>query len=258
MRWKLEHILKKRGGSILYDDEAIVCINKPAGFLVLPDRFDFGRPNLSSLLNEVYGPIFVVHRIDKDTSGLIVFAKTAQAHASLSGAFERREVQKSYRAIVRGNPTSDSGTIDLPIIENPSGTMSIARAGGKESRTEYTVLERFHGYAFLALQPRTGRTHQIRIHLKAMRLPILGDSIYGNGDGFYLSSIKSNYRLKTPEEKPLLKRTALHACSLSFLHPTTKEGIRLQVQLPKDMDAVLKSLRKYRFATQPQRIENAN
>ncbi len=255
MRWKLEHILKKKGGGILCDDEAIVCINKPSGFLAIPDRYDAGLPNLYSLLKDVFGSIFIVHRIDKDTSGVIVFAKTAEAHAILSRAFEGREVLKEYRAIVLGNPISENGIIDLPITESQSGTMNIAD-GGKESQTEYSVLERFQGYALLALRPRTGRTHQIRVHLKAMQIPILGDPLYGNGDGFYLSSVKSNYRLKTSEEKPLLKRTALHACSLDFLHPATQIRVRFQVPLPKDMEAVLKSLRKYNALDQLRRGES--
>lgn len=246
MRWKLEHMLKKKGAGILFEDEVIVCINKPAGVLVLPDRFDRNQPNLYSLLKEVYGSIFIVHRIDKDTSGLMVFAKTAEAHARLNAAFEKREVQKKYRAIVQGTPKDNRGIIDLPIIERASGTMGIAETGGKKSCTEYVVLERFQGYALMELQPRTGRTHQIRVHLSARQLPILGDPLYGGSDGFYLSSVKSNYRLKNnEEERPLIKRSALHAFSLVFMHPSTKEQMQIEAPLPKDMESVLKSLRKY-------------
>ncbi len=248
MRWKLEHILQKRGGGILFDDETILCLNKPSGLLVLPDRFDTARPNLYSLLQEIFGSIFVVHRIDKDTSGVILFAKTAEAHASLNGAFEKREVQKEYRAIVQGNPRMDSDIINLPIIEHSTGTMGIATSGGKISRTEYAVLERFQGYALVALRPQTGRTHQIRVHLSAVQLPILGDALYGSGGEFCLSSIKNNYRLKGKEEQPLLKRTALHASSLAFVHPFTKERMQFSAPLPKDMEAVINSLRKYRPA----------
>ncbi len=245
MRWKLEHILQKRGGGILFDDEAILCLNKPGGMLVLPDRFDTAQPNLYSLLKEVFGSIFVVHRLDKDTSGVLLFAKTAQAHASLNGAFERHEVQKEYRAIVQGNPKADSDIINLPIIEHSTGTMGIATSGGKISKTEYTVLERFQEYALVALRPQTGRTHQLRVHLSAIQLPILGDAMYGSGGGFYLSSIKNKYRVKGREEQPLLKRTALHASSLAFMHPSTKERMEFSAPMPKDMEAVIKSLRKY-------------
>jgi 23S rRNA pseudouridine1911/1915/1917 synthase len=251
MRRKLEHILKKEGGGILYEDEALVCIDKPGGFLALPDRYDALLPNLYFLIKEVYGSIFVVHRIDKDTSGLILFAKTEQAHASLSSAFEKHEVDKEYRAIVEGSPKKDSGIIDVPIVEKSAGIMGVTGSGGKKSSTEYAVLERFRGFALVALRPRTGRTHQIRVHLSAIQLPILGDSLYGHAGGFYLSSVKSNYRLKRQEEHPLLNRTALHASSLLFLHPSTKERVHLESPLPKDMEAVLQSLRKYRSAMLP-------
>lgn len=245
MRWKLEHILKKKGAGILFEDDVIIAIDKPTGLLVLPDRFDEERLNLYSLLKEIYGSIFVVHRIDKDTSGVIVFAKTADAHKRLSMAFESRDVKKNYRAIVQGVPEKDNGSIDLPINETSNGRMAIARTKGKKSLTEYTVIERFQRYALLDIQPQSGRTHQIRVHLCAIQLPILGDPLYGDGRGFYLSSIKKDYRLKKDEEQPLLKRTALHAYSLVCAHPITRETIKLLAPLPKDMVAVLKSLRKY-------------
>lgn len=252
MRWKLEHILKRKGAGILFEDDVIIAINKPAGLLVLPDRFDIERLNLYSLLKEIFGSIFVVHRIDKDTSGVIVFAKTADAHTLLSMAFESRDVKKYYRAIVQGFPEKDNDIIDLPITETSDGKMSIARTKGKESLTEYAVIERFQEYALLDIQPQSGRTHQIRVHLCAIQLPILGDPLYGDGRGFYLSSIKKDYRLKENEEQPLIKRTALHAYSLSFAHPITRQTIKLHAPLPKDMEAVLKSLRKYGSKIQTQ------
>jgi 23S rRNA pseudouridine955/2504/2580 synthase/23S rRNA pseudouridine1911/1915/1917 synthase len=246
MRWKLEHILKKNGGGILYEDDAIIVINKPAGFLTLPDRFDQNQENLYTLLKEIFGNIFVIHRIDKDTSGIIIFARTSVAHARLSVSFERREIQKRYLAIVHGTTANNQGLINLPISEGSAGKMRIDRTAGKESLTEYIVLERFQKYTFLEVKPQTGRTHQIRIHLNAIQLPILCDPLYGDGEGFFLSSIKKGYRLKEKEELPLIKRTALHAFSLLCSHPMTGKKLEIQSRLPKDMDAVLKSLRKYK------------
>jgi 23S rRNA pseudouridine1911/1915/1917 synthase len=247
MRWKLEHILKKGSGGILLEDNAVLVINKPAGLLVLPDRYDHTIFNLYDLLKETFGTIFVVHRIDRETSGVVLFAKTAEAHAQLNAAFEQRQVEKKYRAIVIGTSHADSGSINLPIIENEHGIrkMKIDTKKGKESRTDYAVMERFDGYAFVEARPHTGRTHQIRIHLSSIGLPILADPLYGDGRGFFLSTIKRNYQGKE-KEQPLLRRTALHAFSLSFSHPVTRENILIEAPLPKDMEAVLKALRKYK------------
>lgn len=246
MRWKLEHILKKGSGGILLEDDAVLAINKPAGLLVLPDRYDHSLLNLYDLLKETFGTIFVVHRIDRETSGVVLFAKTAEAHAQLNTAFEQRQVEKKYRAIVAGTSHTDSGCIDLPIIENEHGVrkMKIDTKKGKETRTDYSVMERFGGYALIEARPHTGRTHQIRVHLSAVGLPILADPLYGDGRGFFLSTIKRNYQGKE-EEQPLLGRTALHAFSLSFIHPVTSGNVLVEAPLPKDMEAVLKALRKY-------------
>jgi 23S rRNA pseudouridine1911/1915/1917 synthase len=246
MRWKLENILKKNGGGILLEDETVIVLNKPAGLLVLPDRFDRKLINLYELLKETFGTIFIVHRIDRETSGVVLFAKTAEAHAFLNTAFEQRQVSKLYQAIVVGSPNSDSGCIDLPIAENEHGVrkMKIDKKNGKEAITDYKVLERFQGNALIEAKPHTGRTHQIRVHLSALGFPILADPLYSNSGWFFLSSIKRNYK-SNGEEKPLLARTALHAFSLSFMNPATGETMFIEAPLPKDMETVLKVLKKY-------------
>ena len=246
MRWKLENILKKNGGGILMEDDTMIVLNKPAGLLVLPDRFNRKLVNLYELLKETFGKIFIVHRIDRETSGLVLFAKTAEMHALLNTLFEQRKVEKTYRAIVVGSPRDDHGRIELPLAESTHGVkkMMIDKKNGKEAITDYRVIERFHEYTLMQVVLHTGRTHQIRIHLSAIGLPLLSDSLYGSGDLFFLSNIKRNYK-SDGNEKPLLARTALHAFSLSFIQPLTAQNLFLEAPLAKDMETVLKVLKKY-------------
>lgn len=246
MERKLKWRLESAGAEILYDDDDIIVLDKPANLLVIPDRYRHNLPNLLSILTEELGKIFVVHRLDKETSGVVLFAKTAEAHASLNEQFEGRLVEKMYVGIATGEPHDEQGRIDSPLAESSiPGVMRVDRKSGKESVTEYRVLERFHGYTLLEMRPRTGRTHQIRVHLKSIGIPLLGDKIYGEGKPFYLSSVKASYR-PSGEEKPLLDRTALHAFALSFDHPRTGERSNHSAGLPKDMNAVLRYLRKFR------------
>lgn len=246
MRWKLEHILKKGGGGILLEDDTVIAINKPAGLLVLPDRYDHNLLNLYDLLKETFGTIFVVHRIDRETSGVVLFAKTAEMHALMNKTFEQRQVEKLYWAIVVGTPNADGGRIDLPLAENERGIrkMKVDKKNGKEAITDYKVVEKFKSYALIEATPHTGRTHQIRVHLSAIGLPILADPLYSNSGWFFLSSIKQNYK-SNEEEKPLIMRTALHALSLSFINPVNRERMLIKAPIPKDMEATLKVLRKY-------------
>ena len=247
MKRKLTWLLNSRGVEIVEEDDALMVLDKPSNLLVLPDLFNQTLPNLSTIIREELGEIFVVHRIDRETSGLIVFAKTAEAHASLNRQFEGREVEKIYHAIVLGTPLQKKGTIDAPLSESSrqKGMMRVDEKEGKESITEYSVQEEFKGYALVEARPKTGRTHQIRVHLQSIGTPILGDQKYGGGEGFYLSQVKSGYK-GVEEEKPLLHRTALHVASLAFLHPLSGEPLQFSLPLPKDMKSVLKYLRKFR------------
>lgn len=231
----------------IFEDDCIVVIDKPAKLLVLPDRYDQSVVNLYHFLRDRYGSIFVVHRIDRETSGLIVFAKTEESHRGLSQQFESRTVQKTYRAICMGEYSGETGTIDLSLgpSRNSKGKMRIDERHGKEAITNFKVLEQFEGYTYVEAKPETGRTHQIRVHLSAINLPIMGDSLYGGGDHFYLSKIKPKYKL-AGEEKPLLDRTALHASKIVFLHPVSGTTIGLETDLPKDMRIVLKYLKQLR------------
>lgn len=247
MRRKFDLILKARNGSVIYEDDRIIVIEKPPHLLVLPDRFDRSIPNLYEMLKAEFGGIFVVHRIDKETSGVIVFAKDAETHSYLNSQFEHRDIHKKYEVIVVGRPSETDGVIDAPISENSShpGVMKLSRKHGKPSVTSYRVDELFDGYAFVEALPESGRQHQIRVHLASIGLPVMCDKTYGDGEPFFLSHVKANY-YSSGEEKPLLSRTALHAHSLSFTHPVTGEPVTFEAALPKDMRMVLNNLRKFR------------
>ena len=247
MKRKIDFVLKSHNGSIIFEDENILAIDKPAHLLVLPDRYNQTLPNLYNMLKEEIGEIFVVHRIDKETSGVIAFAKNAETHAKLNSQFEQREVEKTYQAIVHGTPKDDNGIVDIPISESQRhpGIMKVDEKRGKPSKTIYKVIERFDGYALVEVKPATGRMHQIRVHLASVGLPIICDRIYGDGKPFFLSQVKPKY-FSEGDEKPLLSRTALHAESISFVHPKTSERMSFTAEMPKDMRSVLNYLRKFR------------
>ncbi|MCU0452893.1 MAG: RluA family pseudouridine synthase [Bacteroidetes bacterium] len=239
--------LRHHRAEVLHEDGAILALAKPAGLLVIPDRYDRSIPNLQDLLSAQGEPIWTVHRLDRDTSGVIIFARTAEAHADLNTQFEGRDVRKRYLALCRGGAGPEAGTIDLPLSHHPrvDGRMVVDRKGGRESVTEYRLVERFAGYVLVEALPKTGRTHQIRIHLAETDLPIVADPIYGDREAFRLSTIKKGYREGAEPEKPLLIRTALHAASIEFRHPQSGATVMFEAALPKDLRSALQSLRKY-------------
>ena len=234
---------------IIYQDDDLVAINKPSGLLSVPDRFDDQLPSLKKMLKDEYGEIFVIHRLDRDTSGLILFAKNAESHRFYSGIFEDRKVEKTYLGIVHGVPPQAEGTIDKPIAPHFTikGKMMVYRKG-KNSITHYRTLESFGLYSLLEFRIETGRTHQIRVHMQDMGHPIVCDALYGTDEPILLSRIKRNYKLSKQEleERPLLNRMALHSWKLGFTDPSGKE-LSLEAELPKDMTAVLQQLRKVKL-----------
>jgi len=230
---------------IIFENESFIAINKPAGLLSIPDRF--GKdPSLKTLLQERLGKVYTVHRLDKDTSGIIIFAKDELTHKDLSQKFEGRDVQKFYLGVVNGTMMNREGTIDVPIMERPGKTtLMMTHKKGKPSITDYKVLEEFGLYSWVQFQIHTGRTHQIRVHAKYLGNSIVCDELYGNGQPILLSTIKRKFKLSKNEleERPIINRLALHSWQLKF---TGSEGNRYELEAPlsKDLKALLQQFRK--------------
>jgi 23S rRNA pseudouridine1911/1915/1917 synthase len=233
---------------LIFENDDFIALNKPSGLLSIPDR-EGKEISLKNLLQEKYGKIFTVHRLDRDTSGLIVFAKNEATHKHLSLQFEGRLTKKIYAGLVIGSPGEKKGSINLPLAENmvQRGVMIINRRG-KESLTDYEVLEDFGIYSWMQFQIHTGRTHQIRVHMKEIGHPVVCDPLYGDGKSLLLSSLKKKkFKLSkdAEEERPLMPRLALHAFQLTF---TTRQGEKkeLTAELPKDLRATLQQLAKWK------------
>lgn len=233
---------------ILYQDDDMVIVNKPAGVLVIPDRFNSDIPSLNRMLeNKLEQKIWVVHRLDRDTSGVICFAKNEEAHRYLSKLFEEHNVGKFYAGLVQGRVIPEEGRIEAPIAEHPhtKGKMVVARKG-KASVTDYKVVEQWGLYSLVQFQIHTGRTHQIRVHMQSIGHPIVCDELYGDGKPFLLSTIKKKFKLSDKEEteRPLLNRLALHSYRLVL---TKADGTELvaEAPLPKDIAACVNQLNKW-------------
>lgn len=222
---------------VVYEDADLLVVNKASGMVVHPAPGHHDDTLVNALLAR-YSELHVteedqrpgiVHRLDRDTSGLLIVAKNTHTQAALVEQMKRHEVVKRYLALVEGIVALDSGIIDAPIGRNPRHRqqMAIIASGSREARTHFRVLERFARYTLLLLQLETGRTHQIRVHLKAVGHPVVGDPIYGSGR-------------KQPDL--LSQRQFLHAYQLSFTHPVTGEAIELEAPLPDDLQAGLDSL----------------
>lgn len=235
----------KLSDHIIFQNEDFVAINKPSGLLTIPDR-EGKEVSLKVLLKEAFGEIFTVHRLDRDTSGLVVFAFNEAAHKHLSQQFEGRETEKIYNGLVLGKPAIADAIINEPIAEHPTkkGFMTVWRKG-KESITEYKVLENYRLFSWMQFKILTGRTHQIRVHTKHIGHPVACDPLYGDGKPVLLSQIKNKFKLSQAdeEERPLLNRLALHSLRLSF-KGLNGEPISLEAPLPKDLRATLAQLKK--------------
>jgi len=234
---------------VIWSDDALVVVNKPAGALAIPSAHEPGS-DLLAMLQPALGRLWVVHRLDRDTSGVLVLARSAEAHRALNHQFASRAVTKQYHALVRGMPPWEKQRIELPLRmdgDRRHRTVTTAlgsHSPGKPAVTCLRVIERFQQYALLEAIPQTGRTHQIRTHLAAVGLPIVADALYGDGLGLLLSAIKPAYRGSTAAESPLLARLALHAVRLELQHPISHESLVFTAPYPKDLEAALRQLRK--------------
>ncbi|MBM3847923.1 MAG: RluA family pseudouridine synthase [Verrucomicrobia bacterium] len=250
----------------VYEDEHLLALNKPARLLSSPDRYDPERPNLMRLLHEGIASakpwakerdltyLSNAHRLDFETTGIMLLAKSRPVLVELANLFGSNKPIKTYVAFVNGCHAQPKWTVTAPIGPHPhrAGLMRVDPRRGKNSRTEFTTLEKFGRWSLVSCRPITGRTHQIRVHLQKERLPICGDTLYG-GRPLKLSAMKKRYDLKEGrEERPLLATTALHAEKLELVHPVT--GVRLEIKAPwpKDLVVALKYLRRYSSERPPE------
>ncbi|GAB4497797.1 MAG: RluA family pseudouridine synthase [Anaerolineales bacterium] len=212
---------------IVHSDPYILVVNKPAGLPVLPDGWDQSAPYLVKTLEEQFGKVWVVHRIDKVTSGIIVFALTAEAHRSLNIQFERHEAGKIYHALVNGIPKWEAKVTKFPLRVNVGRRHRtvVDDRSGVPAETRFRLLERYQASALVEASPMTGRTHQIRVHAYALGYPLLGDVLY------------------SAPETDLISRPALHANSLTLTHPETGKRLTFQADYPYDFQSAVRLLR---------------
>jgi RluA family pseudouridine synthase len=233
---------------VLYRDNAVICINKPAGISVIPDRHQVGPTAVQIVQQMVEKEGFFpkpVHRLDKWTSGILILALNKEYVRVLTNLFVERKIEKEYLAFVRGRPDPAEGVIREPIGPN-SRRMTRIIVGGKLAKpatTHYRTEKLWNGFALMGIRLETGRTHQIRVHMSHMGHPIVCDSLYGGGDAIYLSELKVDYKLrKGKKEKPLVSRQALHAFRIAFPSPDTKKEVRLKIPLPHDLEVLKRKL----------------
>lgn len=230
--------------SVIHQDDRIIVFDKGSGISSIRERYVVGV-SLKEIAEEKFGRLWTVHRLDKETSGVIVFARDAEAHYVLNHQFEHGETTKVYAAILEGVMEVEEMRIDIPIAADPAhpGRMRPS-ARGKDSITLLRRRELFRGYTFAEASPQTGRQHQIRVHARAVGLPLAVDSFYGNRSEIFLSSFKRKYKSYDREEKPLVSRLTLHAERLTLQHPGTGDAMTFQAPLPRDLKALLTQLRK--------------
>ncbi|OUQ27203.1 RNA pseudouridine synthase [Lachnoclostridium sp. An131] len=223
---------------ILYEDRDVILVNKPKGMVVHPSAGHHTGTLVNALLFHCQGELSgingilrpgIVHRIDRDTTGVLIACKNDRAHNALAGQLKEHTITRRYRALVCGNLKEDEGTVDAPIGRHPveRKKMAVVRSGGKQAVTHYRVLERFGAYTYIECRLETGRTHQIRVHMASIGHPLLGDEVYGRG--------------KNPFH---LEGQTLHAMVLGFVHPSTGEYMEFEAPLPEYFEELLRKLRR--------------
>ena len=239
---------------IVYEDDYLMLINKPYDMVVHPA----GRHHCGTVVNalafhcqnlsQVNGPLKagIVHRLDRDTSGIMLTIKSDAVHSQIAMQFEKRSVKKEYLAVVEGELMLDSDEISLPIARHiiDSQKMAVRHDIGKEAVSIYEVVERFRGYTLVKIMPKTGRTHQIRVHMRAIGHPVVADFMYSSQESCYLSDLLQKER--EPGELPIIERQALHAHRIEFFHPIQNKKMEFEVDMPEDISALVKTLRDVR------------
>ncbi len=244
---------------VLFEDEYLLAVDKPSGLLSSPDRYDPERPNLMKLLHAGIAEakpwarerglsyLMNAHRLDFETSGVMLLAKSKPVLVTLANLFGSEKPNKRYVGLVQGTPDEERFTVDAPLAPHPIrvGTVRVDPKHGKRARTVFEVQERFSRWTLLRCEPLTGRTHQIRVHLRYIGLPLVGDELYA-GKPLWLSRLKPSFRLKPNKtERPLMSRVALHAEELVLPHPVTGQDVRISAPWPKDLTVAVKYLRRY-------------
>jgi 23S rRNA pseudouridine1911/1915/1917 synthase len=245
---------------VLFEDEFLAVVNKPANMVVHPAKGNWSGTLVNALqyhftqlsaVNGDYRP-GIVHRLDRDTSGVILIAKEERTHRELAALFEHRKMFKEYAAITAGVLDRDSDYIEGAIVRHPSDRVKMAICDdeddedAKDACSFYEVIERFRGFSYCRVQPKTGRTHQIRVHLASVGCPVLADKAYSGRDRILLSDLAPPGSLALGEDELLLERQALHARRIRFRHPRRGEWIEISAPLPPDMQRTLDSLRFHR------------
>ena len=216
---------------LIYEDASLLVVNKPAGLSVLPDGWEQDSDYVVKRLEEQFGKVFIVHRLDKITSGVMVFARDAETHRALNIQFETHEAQKTYHAILEGTPKWEEKVVKYPLRANVGHKHRtvVDDKNGKPSETRFRVIKRFEEAALVEVKPMTGRTHQIRVHAYALGHPLVEDVLYGARDQYGLP------------------RPMLHAQTLSFVHPATNERVKFSAPHPADFEEALERLNAQTF-----------
>jgi RluA family pseudouridine synthase len=244
---------------VLFEDEHLLVLNKPSRLLVSPDRYNPRRPSLMQLLHRDIergarwaaqrrlGYLTQAHRLDFEASGVLVLARNKRALAALAGQFAAQQPCRVYAALVRGTSAADTFAAEVKLGPHPlqMGVVRVDAKGGKRAHTEFAVRERFDGCLLLEGRPSPDRPHQVRVHLKHLRLPLVGDDLYGGGP-LLLSTLKKGYRLKPGQvERPLIDRPALHLEQVAVAHPAMAGKMTLAAPWAKDLAVSIKYLRRY-------------
>jgi 23S rRNA pseudouridine1911/1915/1917 synthase len=249
---------------IVHEDKDFIALNKQAGLIVHPARGHWSGTLINALLfhaQQTHSTLStgsdpwrpgIIHRLDRDTTGLILIAKTDEAHWRIAGQFERRTIRKTYLAIVHGEFELESDLIDAPLAVHPKmrERYAVRHDIGKPAQTVYTVKERFKGYTLLELAPKTGRTHQLRVHCAHIGHPIIGDTMYGGRqitqEDIVPKTHNAKHKIQNSPPPPLIERQALHAYRLQFVHPSKFTRMHLEAPMPGDMAHICELLRKHR------------